>query len=743
MMKIDINAYTLFALLTLLGVADATASSLESVAGAVGGQSSCSTSGSRPPISTLFGSYFQIGTTGNGISDCGLQGSIQDRTATQGPLTTTSSVNTTVGGGTYTGSSSATSNFGALSVASHGQMLGVTRPGGVNQSGGFSIFNDQLTFKSSTQANGGLGKVVYTFTIGGGLTTPVPTPPFSSTNIANLVIQQGSFFQGNIFTARTASTETGTILGNPSYPGFTTALGTVQGSGQFSSASIPFVWGESVNLTVGLAAVGFPATGATVDAFLNAVLSGIKVFDASDNLLNDFSITAASGSVYLASGVSSVQIPPAFSAFGLGPRVPDPIPTVITKGNVLIGLKTVAKGYVMPVTATFAPKDKNHLFVVEQNGKIWSVQVSGNQSPEGGGKRLFANLGAFGLNLGCFGINYDERGLFGLAFHPNYRKNGLLYTYQSQPYLGTAKLGADQCDSSVPDHDNVVTEWKVKNPGLNNAKIDISSARELLRVDHPQFNHNGGELRFDPDGMLYVSIGDGGNADDQGTGHTAPDGNAQDLTNLHGKILRIDPLSGSASPGYRIPADNPFVSTAGARGEIWAYGFRNPYKMSFDVSTGQLYVADVGQNDVEEIDIVQRGGNYGWPVKEGTFAFDQNGTVDGFVTADIISGFVDPIAEYDHCVHPAALVEACPKKEGGAIVGKAKLGMSVLGIGEDARGELYVLGKSGAAPGNIGITDPSNMSGVVRKLTAHKSSGSSGKGTANPKTTNPKPSDPY
>ena len=175
-----------------------------------------------------------------------------------------------------------------------------------------------MTFKSPTQANGGLGKVVYTFTIGGALTTPVPTPPFASTNIANLVVQQGSFFQGNIFTARTVSTETGTILGNPSYPGFTTSLGSVQGDGQFSSASIPFVWGESANLTVGLAAVGFPATGATVDAFLKAVLSGIKVFDASGNLLNDFKITAASGAVYQASGVSSVPIPAAIWLFGLG-----------------------------------------------------------------------------------------------------------------------------------------------------------------------------------------------------------------------------------------------------------------------------------------------------------------------------------------------------------------------------------------------------------------------------------------
>jgi glucose/arabinose dehydrogenase len=476
-----------------------------------------------------------------------------------------------------------------------------------------------------------------------------------------------------------------------------------------------------------------------------------------------------------------------FSAAALAARILDPIPSVITKGNVTISLKTAAKGYVTPVTATYAPKDKNHLFVVEQNGKIWSVQVSDDQGHEGRTKRLFANLGSFGLNLGCFGINYDERGLLGLAFHPNYRKNGLVYTYQSRPN-STSSLVANQCDLSVFDHDNVVTEWKVKKPGSNKAKIDLSSGREVLREAHPQFNHNGGELRFGPDGMLYISIGDGGNADDQDTPNNLNShslgGNAQDLNKLQGKILRIDPLSRSGLLDYKIPDDNPFINTLGARGEIWAYGFRNPYKMSFDVSTGKLYVADVGQNDVEEIDIVERGGNYGWPVKEGTFAFDQNGAADGFVTdvALSLSGpFVDPIAEYDHNKEGIAIVggfiyrgRAIKKLRGHYVFGnystdfntsngrlfyldnqnqakefrigrQAKLGMSVLGIGQDARGELYVLGKSGATSGNIGITDTKNKSGVVMKLVPHKSSGgkTSSPNPTNSKPTNPNPTSPY
>jgi hypothetical protein len=205
----------------------------------------------------------------------------------------------------------------------------------------------------------------------------------------------------------------------------------------------------------------------------------------------------------------------------------------------------------------------------------------------------------------------------------------------------------------------------------------------------------------------------------------------------------------------------------GARGEIWASGFRNPYKMSFDRKTGALYVADVGQNDIEEIDRVKRGGNYGWPVKEGTFAFDNNGAGNGFVTADSVSGpYRDPIAQYDHCQGPVdpGLAGPCPVREGVAIVGGfvyrgddvdglrgryvfgdysrgffksdgrlfyldrhrqvkelaldtgTPLGMGVLGIAQDAEGELYVFAKSGARPGNSGITDPANTTGVVMRI---------------------------
>ena len=446
----------------------------------------------------------------------------------------------------------------------------------------------------------------------------------------------------------------------------------------------------------------------------------------------------------------------------LGPRVPDPIPTLIPQGNVVIDFQTVADGLVTPVAAAVAPDDNKQLFVAEQSGRIWAIDVSDRgRSGRMPSKRLFADLSRLIVPLGCFNLNYDERGLLGLAFHPDYEENGLVYTYTSENQRGA------RCGVASPEHDNVVREWKVRDAEEDNAMLDDSSSREVLRLAHPQFNHNGGEIRFGPDGLLYIGIGDGGAADDQGPGHNGALGNAQDLSSLHGKILRINPNAGSSAVGYSIPPNNPFVATSGAKGEIWAYGFRNPFRMSFDRETGELRVGDVGQNDIEEIDLVVKGGNYGWRVKEGTFAFDPNGTGPGFVTADpIIGPYIDPIAQYDHCVPPVSATGVCAAAEGIAVVGGfqyrgkkvkslrdkyvfgdysrnfvasdgrilyldtgnvvtevqyatgSKLGMSVLGFAEDARGELYVMGKTGARPGNTGITDPTNTSGVVKRIIA-------------------------
>jgi len=146
----------------------------------------------------------------------------------------------------------------------------------------------------------------------------------------------------------------------------------------------------------------------------------------------------------------------------------------------------------------------------------------------------------------------------------------------------------------------------------------MTSEKILLQVDKPQMNHNGGTIAFGPDGYLYVPLGDGGGADDVGLGH-APDGNGQNTTTLSGKILRIDVDKANENTAYSIPADNPFVEQDNILREIYALGFRNPWRISFDIGGDRsLFVSDAGQNLWEEEDLVTKGGNYGWNIKEGT-----------------------------------------------------------------------------------------------------------------------------
>jgi glucose/arabinose dehydrogenase len=177
--------------------------------------------------------------------------------------------------------------------------------------------------------------------------------------------------------------------------------------------------------------------------------------------------------------------------------------------------------------------------------------------------------------------------------------------------------------------------------------------RELMRIDKPFYNHNGGTIVFGPDGDLYISLGDGGFGDDQGPGHVAG-GNGQSLAagNVLGKILRIDPRGRNSANGqYGIPRDNPFVGRPGAD-EIWAYGLRNPYRISFDPVSHRLYAGDTGQDNIEEVDVIRPGANYGWPIKEGTFDFhpgSPKSSDDSWVTPPTPTpGLTNPIAEYDH-----------------------------------------------------------------------------------------------
>jgi glucose/arabinose dehydrogenase len=190
----------------------------------------------------------------------------------------------------------------------------------------------------------------------------------------------------------------------------------------------------------------------------------------------------------------------------------------------------------------------------------------------------------------------NEEGLIGLAFHPDFAENRRLFVHYS---VRREQRGR-------------VSELRVGAEGPPVA--DAESERVLLEVPQPWGNHNGGHLEFGPDGMLYVGLGDGGAAGD-------PKGAGQDLSTLLGSILRIDVDAPRGDAPYVVPSDNPFVDTEGARGEIWALGLRNPWRFAFDSETGALWVGDVGQVEREEIDVVVRGGNYGWKVREGTLPY--------------------------------------------------------------------------------------------------------------------------
>jgi glucose/arabinose dehydrogenase len=278
-----------------------------------------------------------------------------------------------------------------------------------------------------------------------------------------------------------------------------------------------------------------------------------------------------------------------------------------------IKLKLIASGLTAPV-AMDCPKDgSKRLFICEQTGKIKIIKNGVIL------KKPFLDIGA---KLDGTNKFYSEKGLLGIVFHPKYKSNGKFYIYYSAP----------ETDKNF-DHKSILAEYTVSSdPDI----ADASSQKIILEVKEPESNHNGGQLAFGPDGFLYVSLGDGGGGgDDHGV-----KGNGQDLNTLLGKILRID--VDSKDP-YSIPPDNPFVGNKDTRPEIWAYGLRNPWRFSFDRKTGALFCADVGEHKWEEIDIIKKGGNYGWRITEGKHCYNpENGC--SFSNLEL------PIAEYGHSV---------------------------------------------------------------------------------------------
>lgn len=317
--------------------------------------------------------------------------------------------------------------------------------------------------------------------------------------------------------------------------------------------------------------------------------------------------------------------------------VPEPAPTPPPMEDIGIGLELVADNLTAPI-ALISPEDgTGRRFIADQVGVIKILTADGQILEE-----PFLDISSRLVDLNP---QSDERGLLGLAFHPDFAQNGRFFVYYSAPLRPEA-----------PDnwnHTSTISEFKVlqDNPNMTNT----SSERILLQVDKPQTNHNAGQIAFGPDGYLYIPIGDGGGANDARIGHPPP-GNGQNISTYLGKILRIDVNSGDP---YGIPPDNPFVGEDGLD-EIFAYGLRNPFRISFDAGgNNSLFVGDAGQNAWEEVSIVTKGGNYGWNIKEGTHCFDPNtpnlsqlSCPDKDASDNLL---IDPIIEYANSRQPGGL----------------------------------------------------------------------------------------
>jgi glucose/arabinose dehydrogenase len=293
-----------------------------------------------------------------------------------------------------------------------------------------------------------------------------------------------------------------------------------------------------------------------------------------------------------------------------------------------VALELVADGLTEPLYVTGVPGDDSRLMILQKGGTV-RVVVDGvlRDAP-------FIDITSQVQNLG-------ERGLLGLAFHPDYATNGLFYLHYSSSGAGDGLPGAG---------DTVLAEFQVD--ASNRDVANPASRRIVLTADQPEANHNGGQIAFGRDGMLYLGLGDGGGGNDQhGT-----IGNGQSLNTLLGKILRLDPTARDVNDAYGIPAGNlAQVTGQQALPEIWAYGLRNPWRFSFDACNGDLYIGDVGQNALEEIDyvaaaadtrVVPSGLNFGWRIMEGTQCGPQAAECNDQTTANLVL----PVDEYPRTV---------------------------------------------------------------------------------------------
>ncbi len=263
------------------------------------------------------------------------------------------------------------------------------------------------------------------------------------------------------------------------------------------------------------------------------------------------------------------------------------------------------------IELTHAADGSNRLFATSQYGAIWAFE----NKPDVKRSHLVLDLRGQVYDWKSSGAN--EQGLLGLAFHPDFKTNQQFFVYYSHP----------------SEKKSVVSRFTMSQDDPNRANPD--SEFVVMEFDQPYQNHNGGPIEFGPDGFLYIGLGDGGDRND-------PHAAGQDLSNLLGKILRIDVDHPAGGKPYGIPDDNPFVNAEGARGEIYALGIRNPWRLAFDKETGDLWIGDVGQELWEEVNVVTKGGNYGWSTREGSHPFGNRSAVDS------VPSPIDPLWEYDH-----------------------------------------------------------------------------------------------
>ncbi len=449
-----------------------------------------------------------------------------------------------------------------------------------------------------------------------------------------------------------------------------------------------------------------------------------------------------------------------------------------------IELQVVADGLTAPVYLTGAGDGSDRIFIVDQAGQIRIVNNGSLLATP------FLDLTDRMVAVNPF---FDERGLLGLAFHPDYSNNGRFFVRYSKPRVGDP---TEPCFGTSRDcHEAILAEFRVLGDPATSDVADPGSEIILFRIDEPQFNHDGGNVAFGPDGLLYWALGDGGGAHD-GLADVPPShgptGNGQNINSGLGSVLRID-VDSPPDPGlnYAVPPGNPFAGGGGVP-EIYAYGFRNPYRFSFDDGpggNGLMYVADVGQGLIEEVDVLPVSAapgllNYGWVVREGTLCFDPLNSNDPPASCASTGPFgeplLDPSMEYPHptpCASDADCASLgttcggngrCAEISGIAVIGgfvyrgftnsqlrgkyvfgdfsqnffpgggrlyyadvagvnafdakefviapdRLPLGQYLFGIGEDDKGELYVL-----ASDNLG---PTGNTGVVYRITNVRDAG--------------------